>query len=669
MWTVSIGGASAHVPGSDIVLVDPKLKKSANSADKLEFRITADHPLYDTVINGVFAARYEVERDGVIVSRGRILSRDVSPLDASCKVVCEGELAYLADAVMPEYDFSGAPSVLIGNFLDAYNSQCDEASTIRRGRVTVVDANDYIVRGNESPSNLLSELLEKTVKSSMGGYLQIRNEAGIRYLDWLATLEYAGAQDIAKGSNLLDISDKLDGADIITAILPKGNKDGAVYVELPDGEDGQIEGDVWRRGKCLYSKTLLDVYGWHATVVKWDDVTIPDNLLAKATAYVKALTAVSDYTIGAVDLRDAGYDVAHLDIGQRVRVICDGIEGDALVTGCEWDMDNPTASRYTFGKEPSASSAITAASSSGESGAGWSTAEATFIRHSIHEYDETFSYMTDLLAVDKGEVDDSNVYDDAGLAFVRVVQGKRKTEEHVPIGGDVIAHGEAIDLYANKSFWLSMAPFVLQGTGEHFEQFGTPASMKLSYGADHPTHTASMDAGGVHFEGFADYNGVELNTSMGAATCYMPLQQTCTTSDVQLGCSELLYIYDPCDAIGTYGNNITVKAGYIVEVSAFGTFQGTSTHQNAALTIYKGSSSGLSLQSKYAQAFASFWSTTARFSYVGITPIIMACDQFTYISLAARSTTAGAICQSGAGSSETSTLPSTALTVKVIGKL
>ena len=364
MWRILLDDETLHDPSIGITVASPMLVQQVNAADQLTFSITPDHALYASVRGAVLTGRVRVERDGNPVSYGRVLAVETHPLTATCDVTVEGELAYLADAVMPEYDFSGTPAQFLRSFVAAYTAQCGQGFAV--GKVTVDDSNDYIVRGNERPSPLLPELLSKTVESSTGGVLQIRHEDGVRYLDWLAAPEASGSQPIAKGSNLLDLSATLDGAQLVTAVMPIGaEQDDGTLVRMPSGPDGLVLGNVWRKGDYLYNKALFDAYGWHAQVRQWEDVTLPPNLLTKATAMVEALGAEQVVEASAVDLRDAGFDVDAIAIGQRVSVECDDIVATTYVTGCEYHLDDPSASTYSFGRLAELTESVAVADSAG----------------------------------------------------------------------------------------------------------------------------------------------------------------------------------------------------------------------------------------------------------------------------------------------------------------
>lgn len=391
MWTIYLDGEALHIPGTGAAVLSPKLVQAANSADSLTFTILQGHPLYSAVESGVLTARYTVERDGLEVSRGRIVSRTVNPFDASIDVQCEGELAYLNDSVLREYDFSGAPSVLFGRMLDEHNAQCDDACRIECGAVTVQDPNDYIVRGSDKPTNLMGELLAKTCNSSTGGWLELRRVDNRTFLDWLESPTASGSQAIAKGSNLLDIADELDGAQLVTAIMPIGAQDGDKYVRLPEGSDGRISGDVYRKGEFVYSHSLVNAYGWHAEAVEWNDVTTSANLRTRAVNYINSLAFSSTLTLSALDLSDAGYNVDAFTVGQRVAVSCDSIEGQMLVTGATWALDDPAASTFEFGSQKTLTQSQSNIVDNSTGGGGWSNSDTS--QYVWHTHEDTSSVL------------------------------------------------------------------------------------------------------------------------------------------------------------------------------------------------------------------------------------------------------------------------------------
>lgn len=520
MWTITLDGNALHVPGTANAVISPRLKQQANAADSLEFTIASDHPLYQACVDGVLTARYVVEKDGKEVSRGRLLSRTVNPLDATCDVVCEGELAYLNDSVLNPYEWSGSPRGLLQKMLDEHNAQCDGLNRLLLGTVTAQDANDYIVRGNEKPSNLMTELLAKTVNSSTGGWFNLRHSGAVTYLDWLENPSVAGSQTIAKGSNLLDISAELDGATLSTAIMPIGAKSGDDYVRLPSGSDGVVTGDVYRKGKFLYSRKLVNTYGWHAEVREWDDVTTSSNLRTRAINAIKSLAFEAAIEVSALDLYDAGYDVDSFAIGQSVPVTCDDIDGVMLITGASWDFDNPASSSFEFGS--TAKSLTQSQSDAANATDTYSSSDtAQYVWHETGTNESVFAKTekTTIASVSESEQDESSAkgfYDGWTIAraeFSNSVAGQwpgRRgararlylgTEETsiYHCGGDIEYHGGALFAYGEREDYRR------RGDGADSYRIYDPAHdddyLTFGWRKDSTEHSVTFSKSGIAFVG------------------------------------------------------------------------------------------------------------------------------------------------------------------------
>lgn len=161
-----------------------------------------------------------------------------------------------------------------------------------------------------------------------------------------------------------------------------------------------------------------------------------------------------------------------------------------------------------------------------------------------------------------------------------------------------------------------------------------------------------------------------LGVPIGSITRYLNTNYTCTASDAQLAnLSKTLGEYDPHNILSVSGGNVIVEAGYVVEVSASGVVMGTTSHGNSALSIYKGTGTALSSKSVLAQSFASFPLSSSKSVPVSIAPIIVQCTAKTYFALTARSTSAGATVSSGGSGSSATSIPTTMLNVRVIGKI
>ena len=361
-----------------------KLSMQLNAAPAFTFRLYKSHPLYDRVTAGIMQSTVTVERDGARVFSGRVASVEPNYISGLVTVRCEGDLARLNDTVVPPYDFTGSPHDFLALLLNAHNQQ--SPFKVRVGSVTVQDSNDYIVRSNETPARTLGELLAKTAKSALGGYVSIRDEGGEHWCDWTAEPQASGNQSAEVGVNVLTLTGKRDGTKIVTAIYPVGAKsteNGVTSIvnisELPDGALG---GGISKRGAYVVNDALEARYGWIADVRSWPDVHYPNILRDKAKAEAQSLAFSEELTVTAVDLADAGEDVEHFALGQPVQVRAEGVEGASMVTAITYDLLQASGGSMKLGAAANTASGRSAEAASSANAAAnaaaWAQATATF---------------------------------------------------------------------------------------------------------------------------------------------------------------------------------------------------------------------------------------------------------------------------------------------------
>lgn len=385
MWLAYLDGQVLHKPlTAATTLPFAKLSMQLNAAPAFTFKLYKSHPLYDRVTAGVMQSTVTVERDGARVFSGRVASVEPNYISGLVTVTCEGDLARLNDTVVPPYDFTGSPRDFLALLLNAHNQQ--SPFKVRVGSVTVQDSNNYIVRSNETPARTLGELLAKTAKSALGGYVSIRDEGGEHWCDWTAEPQASGNQSAEVGVNVLTLTGKRDGTKIVTAIYPVGAKsteNGVTSIvnvsELPDGALG---GGISKRGAYVVNDALEARYGWIADVRSWPDVHYPNILRDKAKAEAQALAFSEELTVTAVDLADAGEDVEHFALGQPVQVRAEGVEGASMVTAITYDLLKASGGSMKLGAAANTASGRSAEAASSANAAAnaaaWAQATATF---------------------------------------------------------------------------------------------------------------------------------------------------------------------------------------------------------------------------------------------------------------------------------------------------
>ena len=130
-------------------------------------------------------------------------------------------LSYFNDTVQrPQVDENILVSAFFTNVIDQHNAQeanyPDRQFTV--GNITILDK--YVYR--ERSYDTTFDVLQQMCLDAEGGYLFVRRENGVNYIDWLAEVPYAATQPVQFAVNLLDISQTIDGDEICTQVLPLG---------------------------------------------------------------------------------------------------------------------------------------------------------------------------------------------------------------------------------------------------------------------------------------------------------------------------------------------------------------------------------------------------------------------------------------------------------------
>lgn len=300
------------------VLISSTLNLELNTAGSLSFICPPENPYYEKIHNR--KSIVSVYRDEKEIFRGEVREQ-TKDLRGNKKVQCVGLLSYLADSIQPQMEYHDqTPYQLLSKFLKIHNEQVDDKKKIMLGIVTVTDPNNSLYRFTNYETTM--EVIMTKIVDKLGGYLKLRREEDLLYLDYLRLEEMGKAteQSIEFGVNLLEYTEDLSAEDITTAIIPLGKEiDGEENDILKKYTDIQSVND----GKnYLVSKEAKDEFGWVCRVIRWDDVTVPANLLRKGAAWLKDNQfEMVELALSAVDLSEFGIPTETIECGDRVRCI------------------------------------------------------------------------------------------------------------------------------------------------------------------------------------------------------------------------------------------------------------------------------------------------------------------------------------------------------------
>lgn len=354
MFEIRAGNSLIYSPilsQKGYVLNSIKLTEEVNKAASLTFTV----PNINENIGVLTALKPEVKvyRDGQRIFRGRVVSyaRDFWQ---TREVKCEGELAYLRDAVVrPETYQNKTPAQYFKHIIeDVFNPRVDAYKQFH------VDLNYVTVTGTakdwstDQYPDVLSELTDKLL-NEYGGAFRVRcvveNGAEVNYIDYLADAggtggtgdSTEGSQSIRFAKNLLDMVAEQDATPTFTAIVPLGALDNKVRLTIgtPD---------------YLEDATAVASFGRIEVVKTYDTIKTAGELEAAGQADLnKAVSVSTSLEVKAVDLSIVGEASEPLIVGKKYHVVAPPnaptISELVRLNRAESDLLSPDKSVYTFG--------------------------------------------------------------------------------------------------------------------------------------------------------------------------------------------------------------------------------------------------------------------------------------------------------------------------------
>lgn len=318
-----------------------KLTEQVNTTNTLEFSLPPFNPNYN--IPNKMTSVIELYRNDVLIFEGRVLYTDNDILN-NRTFTCEGSLAYLLDSIVRPVTTQDMTILQYFTYLiNQHNSQVEEQKQFKVGMVTVTNSTDNVYRIDNGYSNTLTVLQEKLV-NRLGGYLVVRVENGVRYLDYLEEYGTTSSQTIEFQKNILDISQRISAENIITALIPLGatNEETSLPLTIESVNDGK---------DYIIDPTAVNLFGYIYGTNTWEDVTLPKNLLTKGQEFLQEnITASWSIEVSAVDLGMLNVDINFLDLGMSVPVVSapHGLDQNFTIKKKETNFLKPEDSAITL---------------------------------------------------------------------------------------------------------------------------------------------------------------------------------------------------------------------------------------------------------------------------------------------------------------------------------
>lgn len=421
MYFVKYGTEYLHDPRVDgCVLLDLSLEAEENSCGYCDFTIYPTHPMYNKLKERDADNPIEVYDDDTLLFAGFIyeLGKEFY-LDGHVR--CKGELDYLSESIVRPYSTlqrgygSKAPNTVGEYFeflIEEHNKQvkANKRFTIGVNQGGNLIETNFIFRENDKYPKTIDEIKEQLL-DILGGYLSVRYEKGVRYIDYLSEWTNSNSQILDFGVNLTDYTQTDDAAGVATFVVPLGARmseteydyndgyyvtsdtsvdadkeyytlteegyfslcsnltefeSGATYYEyieeddesnlsltveeLPNGE--YSEAGYKKSGDMVYCETAVQKYGWIGVTYSNPDIFEREELITKGTNVLKELVSPKrTIEIKAVDMHLVNPSIKPIRVGEyvRVRSIPHNLDSYFLCRNIDLDLNNPENSLYTLG--------------------------------------------------------------------------------------------------------------------------------------------------------------------------------------------------------------------------------------------------------------------------------------------------------------------------------
>lgn len=346
-------------------LTEAKLYLELNKTGVFSFIIYPNHKYYDRLIK--MKSIVKVYQNDKLIFKGRILNEELSFYNAK-QVTCEGVLAFLLDSVIRPFNFSEGinrktPKELLEYFISEHNKSVDDYKKFKVGNVTVTDGDttntDNLISRSSDSYQTTWNAIQNSLVDTLGGYLYVRFEDDVTYIDYLKDFDTLSNQPIIFGKNLLDLTRNVKGENIVTAIIPTGGNSESL-VKLSYGiTPRELGNGFYGKEDYIYNEEAVKKYGWITTYNNWSDVTNVDNLETKA---IKLLSDSSKYLtsieIQAVDLSLVNLNYDSFSLGKKIIIQSkyhltseETADKKYLVDKLSIDLLNPQNSTLTISSE------------------------------------------------------------------------------------------------------------------------------------------------------------------------------------------------------------------------------------------------------------------------------------------------------------------------------
>lgn len=331
----------------ELSLISADLSREVGTAGTFTFKIAPTNTAYSSVQN--ISDYVDVYRDNTLLFSGRVYSIE-GEFNTVLTVTCEGLFALFNDSVIRPFTFNDTVEALITELISRHNAQVGADKQITVGTIGIAESSNIVYRAYEDYTSTMQRLLD--LQDTFGGYMSVDKVNGVLVFNWAAAITDEASQRIDFGANLLDVTQTEDASQIVTVLVPLG----AEIVE-ENGLRRRINlldvQEYYQQGiDYIENASAIAEYGRIVGTYTWDDVTVPEHLVGKATEYLNSVSARTvSINVRAVDLAAINTSVDAFEVGTRIYVHSDahGLDQYFNCLVQELNLVDPTSDELVLG--------------------------------------------------------------------------------------------------------------------------------------------------------------------------------------------------------------------------------------------------------------------------------------------------------------------------------
>ena len=367
----------SDISDREYFLGKPEVNLDLGKVGAVNFTIYPSHPEYDNI--KALITRIKVTKDdGKIVYIGRVL--DITKgtwREKQC--VCEDALGFLNDGYIGKLEKQNmTPHNFFRKCIQAHNASVSADKRLTIGTLSL-DEGDVEKEFEIRSYSRVKNVLDSNLLNMYGGYLNLRynSDGSVVYVDYVQKFDQMAGQTIEFAKNLIDIEDKLEGADIFTAMIATG-KDGLEISEAATSRTKNIGRGITIQtvagDPVIRIPDAIAKYGYIYRIEQFSSKETAVEVLSEAEKYIlnNYRNVPNTLNIKAIDMHLLNGSIDDIWIGKKVRIISNphGVDMILLCVGIKIDIQNPENTTYEFGDPTQQTSEQTTQGSTSNSGGG-----------------------------------------------------------------------------------------------------------------------------------------------------------------------------------------------------------------------------------------------------------------------------------------------------------